>query len=57
MKNNNELIDLTLYKLFYLVCQNGSFSKIAEIMGLTQPTISYNIKKLEDELGINLFEI
>lgn len=55
--NFNDLeMDLSLYKLFYLVCQNGSFSKTAEILGQTQPSVSYNIKKLEDSLGVKLFE-
>lgn len=55
--NFNDLeIDLSLYKVFYLVCQNGSFSKTAEILGQTQPNISYNIKKLEECLGVTLFE-
>lgn len=49
-------IDITLYKLFYLISQTGSFSKTAELLGVTQPNISYNIKKLEDELGVRLFE-
>ena len=56
MENNEDLVDLSLYKLFYLVCQNGSFSKTAKYLNLTQPSISYNIKKLEDELGVILFE-
>ena len=56
MENNENLVDLSLYKLFYLVCQNGSFSKTAKVLGLTQPSVSYNIKKLEDELGVILFE-
>ena len=56
MDNNDNLVDLSLYKLFYLVCQNGSFSKTAKVLNLTQPSVSYNIKKLEDELGITLFE-
>lgn len=56
MENNENLVDLSLYKLFYLVCQNGSFSKTAKQLGLTQPSVSYNIKKLEDELGVTLFE-
>lgn len=56
MKNNENLVDLSLYKLFYLVCQNGSFSKTAKALDLTQPSVSYNIKKLEDELGVTLFE-
>ena len=56
MKDENNLIDLSLYKLFYLVSQNKSFSKTAELLGITQPSISYSIKKLEDELGVSLFE-
>lgn len=54
--NNNLEMDFSLYKLFYLVCQYGSFTKAAEILGLTQPSVSYNIKKLETNLGVKLFE-
>jgi len=56
MEENKILVDMSLYKLFYLVCQNGSFSKTASVLGVTQPSVSYNIKKLEDELGVTLFE-
>ena len=56
MEENKILADISLYKLFYLVCENGSFSKTASILGVTQPSVSYNIKKLEDELGVILFE-
>ncbi len=56
LKENEFLVDLSLYKLFYLVCKNGSFSKTAKELDLTQPSVSYNIKKLEDELGVTLFE-
>lgn len=56
MENNENLVDLSLYKLFYLVCQNGSFSQTAKLLNLTQPSVSYNIKKLENELGVTLFE-
>lgn len=44
MKDNENLVDLSLYKLFYLVCQNGSFSKTAKALNITQPSVSYNIK-------------
>lgn len=56
MEENEYLVDLSLYKLFYLVCKNGSFTKTAKELDLTQPSVSYNIKKLEDELGVTLFE-
>lgn len=50
------IADLSLYIPFILVCNNGSFSKTADILGVTQPSVSYSIKKLEDELGVLLFE-
>lgn len=56
MKLDDFNIDLSLYRLFYLVCQNGSFTKTAESLGVTQPTISYSMKKLEDSIGVRLFE-
>lgn len=56
MEENEYLVDLSLYKLFYLVCKNESFTKTAKELDLTQPSVSYNIKKLEDELGVTLFE-
>ncbi len=56
MEENEYLVDLSLYKIFYLVCKNGSFTKTAKELDLTQPSVSYNIKKLEDELGVTLFQ-
>ncbi len=53
---DNSIHDLSLYNIFYLVCQNGSFSKTANILGKTQPSISYSIKKLEEHLNVKLFE-
>lgn len=55
MEYDNDEIDLSLYKLFYVVYKNGSFSKTADVLGVTQPSISYNIKRLEDSLGVKLF--
>jgi DNA-binding transcriptional LysR family regulator len=49
-------IDLNLYKMFYMVYKYGNFSKAAEELGITQPAISYNIKKLEQCLNVKLFE-
>jgi DNA-binding transcriptional LysR family regulator len=49
-------MDLHYLWLFYKVAQHLSFSKAAEELLLSQPTISMQIKKLEAELGINLFE-
>ena len=48
-------INLNLYKVFYDVAINGSFSKTAEFTYTTQSAVSKSIKKLEEELETQLF--
>ena len=48
-------INLNLYKTFYDVAKYGSISKTAEETFMSQPAISKSIKKLESDLGIELF--
>lgn len=48
-------INLNLYKTFYDVANYGSISKAAEHTFTSQPAISKSIKKLEEELGVQLF--
>lgn len=47
--------NLNLYKLFYDVAKCGSISKAAQKNYISQPAISKSIKKLEEELGVQLF--
>ena len=49
---------MTLTELRYLVAlsETGHFRKAADSCNVSQPTLSIAIKKLEEELGINLFE-
>ena len=47
--------DLNLYKTFYTVAKIGSFSKAANELYVSQPSISYAIKSLEKELDTQLF--
>lgn len=47
--------DFNLYKAFYAVAEYESFSKAAEALYISQPAISYSIKKLEKELETKLF--
>jgi LysR family hydrogen peroxide-inducible transcriptional activator len=49
---------MNLRDLEYVVAlaKAGSFSRAAEACAVSQPTLSLQIKKLEDELGIPLFE-
>lgn len=49
------MVDLNLIKPFLMVLQHGSYSKAAEVLGVTQPSISSAIKKLESYLDNKLF--
>lgn len=48
-------INLDLYKIFYVVAKNGSISMAAEEFYISQPAITFQIKKLEEQLGVSLF--
>ncbi len=43
-------------RAFLAAADEGSFSKAAQVLGLTQPTISRQISALEHDLGVTLFE-
>ena len=47
--------NLNLYKTFLEVCEMRNLSAAAQNLNLTQPTLSYNIKELEKQLHIRLF--
>jgi len=38
------------------ICETGSMRKAAEVLGITQPTLSTRIAHLEDQLGAPLFD-
>lgn len=40
---------------FITVCEVKNFTKAGEILGLTQPAVSQHVKKLEEELGTQVF--
>jgi DNA-binding transcriptional LysR family regulator len=44
------------FNLFLLVAQKNSFSTAAEAFGISQPSVSIQIKKLEGSLGVRLFD-
>ena len=49
-------MNLETLRGFWAVCQHGSFTKAANSLFLTQPAVSQQVKSLEGELGIQLFE-
>jgi LysR family hydrogen peroxide-inducible transcriptional activator len=53
-----QITAMTLTELRYIVAlgQEQHFGRAAERCNVSQPTLSIAVKKLEDELGVNLFE-
>ena len=48
-------MDIKQISYFLAVAQEKSFSKAAENLTVSQPTLSVAVKKLEEELGVQLF--
>ena len=48
-------IDFELYRIFYVVANNGNITKASEELNISQPAISKTIKNLEKQLGGTLF--
>ena len=49
-------IDLNSYKTFYLVAKYKSFTKASQELFVSQPAVTQTIKKLEEQLNIELFK-
>ena len=48
-------VNFELYKVFYVVANNKSISKGAEVLSISQPAVSQAIHNLEDQLDTTLF--
>ena len=49
-------MDLRQLEIFVKVAELNSFSRAAESLSLTQPTVSEHIRALEDEVGVRLLD-
>lgn len=50
------MMNIHALKLFYQVAETGSITKAAKKMHISQPAVSMQIKKFENDLGIPLFK-
>lgn len=49
-------MDLHQLRTFVAVAREGSITRAAEVVHLSQPAVSAHVKELEDALGLSLFE-
>ncbi len=49
-------MDIRSLNIFMEVAELGSFTRAGEKLGYSQPTVSFQIKQLEKELGVQLFD-
>ncbi len=48
-------VSLDLYHVFYVVANSGSISLASVNLFISQPAVSFQIKKLEEQMGVSLF--
>lgn len=54
--NTGDEMDIKQLKTFVKICNDLSFSKAANALGYSQPTVTMHIQLLESELNVKLFE-
>ena len=50
------MINLELYRIFVIVANEGNITRASEILCVSQPAITKQIKNLEAQLNTKLFE-
>lgn len=48
-------MNIDKYKIFLLVSENKKITEIANLLGISQPTVSFHIRSLEESMGVQLF--
>lgn len=56
MRGDKMNVNLNLYKYFYEVAKYSSYTKAASVMMISQPSLSYSVKVLENQLNLKLFK-
>lgn len=47
-------MDIRQLKYFVTIAEKGGFTRASELLGIAQPSLGFQIKKLEDELNVQL---
>ena len=50
------MMNLSFIRTFVSLAETGGFSASARALGLSQPTVSQHLRKLEEMLGVQLIE-
>ncbi len=50
------ILNTEWYRIFLHTAQSGNLTKAAQLLHITQPSVSYAIKQLEASLGVKLFD-
>ena len=56
LKEDGMNMEIRAIETFHAVVKFGSFQKAAEALNYSQPTITFRIKQLETDLGVQLFK-
>ena len=51
-----KMIDFELYRIFAVVAEEENVTKAGERLNISQPAITKQIKNLENQLSVKLFE-
>ncbi|WP_093075992.1 LysR family transcriptional regulator [Pseudonocardia oroxyli] len=51
----NRTLDVVALRSFVAVCDQGGFHRAAEVLHVSQPTVSHHVRRLEAACGQNLF--
>ena len=56
IEGQGAVVNLTQLKAFQAVANNGSITKAAQLLHVSQPSVSKHLKNLEKDYGVKLFE-
>jgi DNA-binding transcriptional LysR family regulator len=55
-REEGEAMELRVLKYFLVVVREENITKAAEVLHITQPTLSRQLKELEEDVGVTLFQ-